>query len=39
MLNKEKIEIIYPGIMVFRNAVTDPDKIIEKIANSKDWEK
>lgn len=34
MLNKDNIEIIYPGIMVFRHGVVNPEKIIEEIANN-----
>lgn len=39
MLNKDNIEIIYPGIMVFRNGISNSDKIIEELSNYKDWEK
>lgn len=39
MLNKENIEIIYPGIMIFRNGISEPEKIIEAVSNYKDWAK
>lgn len=39
MLNKENIEIIYPGIMVFRNGIKEPEKMIETLSAYNNWEK
>lgn len=39
MLNKDNIEIIYPRIMVFRNGISNPEKIVEQLANYTTWEK
>jgi hypothetical protein len=32
MINKNNIEIIYPGIMIFRNGISEPDKIIKQLS-------
>lgn len=39
MLNKENIEIIYPGIMVFRNGISNPEEIVKQLSEYQDWEK
>jgi hypothetical protein len=39
MLNKDNIEIIYPGIMVFRNGIKNAVKIVEQLSKYQDWEK
>lgn len=39
MINKENIEIPYPKIMVFRNAIKEPEKIVQELSKYRDWEK
>lgn len=38
MINKDNIEILYPGIMVFRGGIKDPYALIEKIEEYGQWE-
>lgn len=39
MLNKNNIEIIYPGIMVFRSGISNPELMIETLSKYNKWEK
>lgn len=39
MLNKDNIEIIYPGIMVFRSGIKNPEKMIDILSQYNNWEK
>jgi hypothetical protein len=39
MLNKDNIEIIYPRIMVFRNGISEPEKIVEQLSKFSNWDK
>lgn len=38
MLNKNKIEIIYPRIMVFRNAISNINEIIDQLSKFSKWD-
>lgn len=38
MINKDNIEILYPGIMVFRKGLPNPEDLIKKIEDKADWE-
>lgn len=38
MINKNKKEILYPGIVVFRNAIDNVDEIIQLLEQKAEWE-
>lgn len=38
MINKDNIEILYPGIMVFRGGIKNPENLIQKIEEYGQWE-